>query len=61
MVITGLNSTNFFTEWVAYPQIPLEIGADFTESMSLSNVFAYRYIVTVNSALYECMIWLGGS
>jgi hypothetical protein len=61
MVTTGLNSTSFFAEWVAYPQIPLKIGADFTESMSLSDVFAYRYIVTVNSALYECMVWLGGS
>ena len=61
LVITGFNSTSFFVEWVAYPQIPLEIGADFTDSMTLSNVFAYRYVVTVNSALYECMVWLGGS
>jgi hypothetical protein len=61
LVLTGLNSTSFFAEWVAYPQIPLEIGADFRDSMTLSNVFAYRYIVTVNSALYECRVWLGGS
>jgi len=61
MVITGLNSASFFAEWVAYPQIPLEIGADFADSNSLSNVFAYRYVVTVNSALYECRVWLGGS
>ncbi|MGB9778146.1 MAG: hypothetical protein ACPLW8_01970 [Candidatus Bathyarchaeales archaeon] len=61
MVITGLNSTSFFAEWVAYPQMPLEIGADFANSNSLSNVFAYRYVVTVNSALYECRVWLGGS
>jgi hypothetical protein len=61
MVITGLNSTSFFAEWVAYPQIPLEIGANFANSNSLSNVFAYTYIVTVDSALYECRVWLGGS
>jgi hypothetical protein len=61
MVITGLNSTSFFAEWVAYPQIPLEIGADFANSNSLSNVFAYTYVVTVNSALYECRVRLGGS
>ncbi|MGQ9506852.1 MAG: hypothetical protein ACUVTB_03200 [Candidatus Bathycorpusculaceae bacterium] len=61
MVITGINSTSFFAEWVSYPQIPLKIGADFTDSMLLSNVFAYRYIVTVNSALYECLVLLGGS
>ncbi|MEM3699469.1 MAG: hypothetical protein QXL57_01170 [Candidatus Bathyarchaeia archaeon] len=61
LIITGLNSTSFFIEWVTYPQIPLEIGADFADSMALSNVFAYRYVVIVNSALYECLIWLGGS
>ncbi|MEM3623166.1 MAG: hypothetical protein QXZ02_03555 [Candidatus Bathyarchaeia archaeon] len=61
MVITGLNSTSFFAEWVTYPQIPLEIGTNFANSNSLSNVFAYRYVVTVNSALYECRVWVGGS
>jgi hypothetical protein len=61
MVITGLNSTSFFAEWVVYPQMPLEIGADFANSNSLSNVFAYTYVVTVNSAFYECRVRLGGS
>jgi hypothetical protein len=60
IVVTGWNSTVFFTEWTAYPQIPLQTGADFTSSMSLSNVFAYTYIITINSALYECTVWLGG-
>lgn len=60
IVATGWNSTSFFTEWTAYPQIPLQIGANFASSVSLSNVFAYSYIITINSALYECTMWLGG-
>ncbi len=60
IVVTGWNSTSFFSEWTAYPQVPLQIGADFAGSMTLSNVFAYTYIITINSAFYECMMWLGG-
>jgi len=59
IVVTGWNSTNFFTEWAAYPQIPLQMGANF-DLTSLSNVFVYNYLVTVDSAFYQCSIWLGG-
>jgi hypothetical protein len=60
IVITGQNSTIFFTEWTVYPQIPLQIGASFAGSETLSNVFAYTYLTTINSALYGCTVWLGG-
>jgi hypothetical protein len=60
IVATGWNSTVFFTEWTAYPQIPLQIGANFSNTSVLSNVFAYTYIITMNSALYRCTVWLGG-
>ncbi len=60
IVVTGWNSTSFFTEWTSYPQIPIKTGADFVNSTSLSNVFSYTYLVTVDSALYECTVWLGG-
>jgi hypothetical protein len=60
LVVTGTNSTTFFTEWVSYPQVPLQIGANFTDLSTISNVFAYSYIVTINSALYECRMWFGG-
>ncbi|NWG10671.1 hypothetical protein HXY33_02805 [Candidatus Bathyarchaeota archaeon] len=60
LVATGWNSTAFFAEWVAYPQIPVQIGADFTNLTTLSNIFTNTYVVAVNSALYECTIWLGG-
>ncbi|MGQ9529870.1 MAG: hypothetical protein ACUVQX_00065 [Candidatus Bathycorpusculaceae bacterium] len=59
LIVAGLNSTSFFAEWVAYPQIPIELGANFADSGSLSNVFAYRYVVMVNSAFYECTVWMG--
>jgi len=59
LVATGWNSTVFFTEWTTYPQIPLQIGANFGTS-TLSNVFAYTYVSSINSALYECTVWLGG-
>ena len=60
IVVTGWNSTAFFTEWTAYPQIPVQTGANFAGLTALSNIFAYTYIVTIDSALYECTVWLGG-
>jgi hypothetical protein len=60
LVVSGWNSSTFFAEWTAYPQVPLQFGADFPNLNILSEVFAYAYIVTVNSALYECTFWLGG-
>lgn len=60
LVVTGWNSTQFFVEWTVYPQIPLEIGVDFEEASSVSDVFAYDYIVTIGSAVYKCTVWLGG-
>jgi hypothetical protein len=60
LVVAGRNSTAFFTEWTTYPQVPLQIGANFATSTALSNIFAYTYIVTIDSALYECTFWFGG-
>jgi len=60
LVVTGRNSTNFFIEWVSYPQVPLQTGANFESLSALSNVFAYSYIVIINNALYQCKLLLGG-
>jgi hypothetical protein len=60
IVVTGLNSTVFFSEWTSYPQIPVQTGADLIGSTTLSNVFAYTYAITINSAIYECTVWLWG-
>lgn len=60
IVVTGWNSTNFFTEWTVYPQVPAKNGANFESSLTLTDVFTYRYLVTIDSALYKCEIWFGG-
>lgn len=60
IVVTGWNVTDFFIEWVAYPLIPLHIGVNFEDLTSLSSVFAYNYIISVNFALYQCTVWIRG-
>ncbi|MGB9713851.1 MAG: hypothetical protein ACPLZC_02590 [Candidatus Bathyarchaeales archaeon] len=60
LVVTGRNSTSFFAEWVSYPQVPLQTGANFENSTTISNIFTYSYIVTINNAFYQCKLWLGG-
>ncbi|MEM3873958.1 MAG: hypothetical protein QXU45_02365 [Candidatus Bathyarchaeia archaeon] len=60
LVATGWNSTQFFIEWTVYPQIPAATGISPTDSMSLADVYAYTHVVTINSALYRCTVWLGG-
>jgi hypothetical protein len=59
-VLTGFNESASFAEWVAYPQVPLQIGADFSESIAGSRVAAYSQIVTIGSALYEVVTKWGG-
>jgi hypothetical protein len=56
LVITGFNGTSSFAEWVSYPQLPLETGAD----LSKSNVFSFTYIVSINYVLYDLTIKCGG-
>ncbi len=63
LVGTGLNSSSseYFAEWVSYPQVPLDFGLDFTGRYNLADAFSFRFLVTVNSAIYECRIIIGGS
>jgi len=60
LVITGLNESSSFAEWSSYPQVPLEIGADFDKSDTGAKTVAFSYIVTINSALYEIVTKWGG-
>jgi hypothetical protein len=60
MVLTGVNGSTSFAEFVAYPQAPLQIGADFNESIAGSRIAVYRHAVTINSALYEVVTNWGG-
>ena len=52
LVVTGINSSTFFAEWTAYPQIPLEMGANMQSSENSS----FMYIVSISQALYEVRI-----
>lgn len=56
LVLTGLNDTRYFAEWVAYPQIPLTIGADFDSASFNENVASFSYVVAINDALYTFRI-----
>lgn len=60
LVLTGRDSAGSFIEWTAYPQIPVEMGADFAGSQTLSNVFSFTYLIVIDSSIYQCAIWLGG-
>jgi hypothetical protein len=55
LVISGLNDTTPFVEWTAYPDIPLDFGADFENSEK--NVFVYT--VLVKETLYKLTISFG--
>jgi len=60
LVLTGLNGSTSFAEWVTYPQVPLEIGANFTESIAGSRIAVQNHIVAIDSALYEVVTMWGG-
>jgi len=60
IVLTGTNGSTSFAEWVAYPQLPLQIGANFNESIAGSKIVSKSHIVTINSALYEVITKWGG-
>jgi len=55
LVISGLNGTTSFAEWTAYPNIPLDFGADFENSEQ--NVFVYT--VLVKGTLYKLTLSFG--
>ena len=56
LVVTGLNNSDFFAEWTAYPQIPFETGADFKNSES----HAFSYVVITKDTLYKLTLSFGG-
>jgi hypothetical protein len=55
LVISGLNGTTSFIESTAYPDIPLDFGANFENSER--NVFVYT--VLVKGTLYKLTLSLG--
>ncbi len=61
MVLTGNNASTSFADWVAYPQLPLQIGMDFSQSTAGSKIITQRHVVTINQALYEVVTKWGGT
>lgn len=61
IVLTGYNGSTSFAEWVAYPQLPVQIGANFNESIAGSKIVSLSHIVTINRALYEVVTKWGGT
>lgn len=56
LVVSGENDSTFFTESVAYPQVPLEIGSSFQNSESN----AFSYVVIIKDTLYDLTLRFGG-
>ena len=56
LVLNGNNVSTSFAEWTTYPQVPLEIGADFSDLTTRSKAVALTYIMSINSVLYESVI-----
>jgi hypothetical protein len=56
LALTGFNASTFFVEWTAYPQIPFDAGADFTNA----ECHTFSYVVTVGGALYSLELSFGG-
>jgi len=52
MVITGSNGSSIFAEWVSYPQLPIEIGANLSSLDAAAKIVSLTFIVNVNLALY---------
>ena len=56
LAVTGWNGSAFFMEWSTYPQVPLEIGADFENT----ECFSFSYMVTIDKVSYRLNVRCGG-
>jgi hypothetical protein len=55
LVVTGLNQSDFFAEWTAYPQVPFQTGSNFTNSES----HTFSYVVIIKDTLYMLTLSFG--
>ena len=53
LALTGLNGSNYCAAWVAYPQIPLDIGSPMLSGGSISDTVAASYMVDIKGCLYR--------
>jgi hypothetical protein len=61
IVLTGLHGSSSFAEWVAYPQLPLQIGLEFSQNIAGTIIVSQSRIVTMSFALYEIVTRWGGT
>ena len=60
LAMTWTNGSSTFGDFVMYPQIPLDAGPNFDESVTGSKVSAANYVVSCNGALYQVVMrWSG--
>lgn len=55
LVAQGVNEAEPFVEWTSYPQLPVDVGANFTNAAQ--NLFVYQ--VTVKGTLYKLVLCFG--
>lgn len=56
LVVSGWNGSDFFVEWTTYPQVPLEMGANFEDA----ECFSFNFIVTIDDVFYQLNVQCGG-
>lgn len=56
LVLTGVDGAYYWAEYVAYPQVPLEIGAVMTLDYLISDISSFVYLVDVEGSLYRLKI-----
>jgi hypothetical protein len=56
LVVVGWSGSDFFAEWTTYPQVPLEMGANFEDA----ECFSFNYIVTIDGVFYRLNVQCGG-
>jgi len=59
LVVTGLNESKSFAEWVSHPQLPVDFGPNLTEGHDVMNSVSFQFLIGVNSVIYECKILVG--
>ncbi len=55
LVVRGFKDSTFFMEWTAYPQVPLEVGANLEQSEN----HVFDYIVSIEGFFYGLQVLFG--
>ena len=56
LVLTGIDGVDYWSEYVAYPQVPLELGITMDSDYVLSDVSTCTYLVEVSGNHYKIVI-----